>query len=63
MKKYAVEIVMTTSRSTVVYVDAEDGDDAISKAETIFENECPTAPLDWTEGDIESVIFFDEEIQ
>lgn len=63
MPKYSVEIVLTTSRSTFVHVDAEDGDEAVSKAELVFENECPTAPLDWIEGEIESVLFFEEEIQ
>jgi hypothetical protein len=63
MPKYKVEIVLTTSRSTVVYVEAEDGDEAVDKAELMYINECPTAPLDWVEGDIEAAQFYEEKVQ
>jgi len=62
MPKYRVDIVMTINRSATVYVDADSRDGACYMAELMYMNECPTAPLDWRDEDVQSVDYFEREI-
>ena len=63
MPKYKVDIVMTIDRSATVYVEADSRDSAVEMAELMYETEYITAPLDWKDGEVRSVDYFEWEVK